>query len=582
MKLHRIWLGLFLSWYLTVGSVGPALAVTTLSYHGGPIMQSVAPVLVFWLPPGTHFLLPPNDNAATDQAYESAMENFFKNLSGTSYLNIVTQYPGQCTFNACTAPGNRGAIGAPMIIQDSDPYPRSPMQDSDLHNELQSLISQRGLAFNINIEFFIFTSSSIQVCNTPFFGCTGTDECAYHSVNSFNGGTIIYALMPPVDTLGGCDEGVSGPIGPALSINRETVAVSHELFESITDPQTFFQAINAPDVLPFGATAWWDSTNVFGTNYGNEIGDECNQMGTGVTLNSPGTTFVQQQWSNDSLSCVSSFGPSVRFDVSTGNDDLRGDSAATATLGITNGTSQTLTLKAKDAGSWDNNTTHAVITALQPPQLPSTNAALTSATITMAEHSSWFETPDNWDMANVLLRVFDVTGKQVCAMSAGGSPLQRFTGSNLSLKLAVEDCPPVMTPPATFNQIRFVIGTGGDDLRSDSEAKASLLNAQGAIIQVIELKAQNDSNSWANNTVKDLTFNLNTPQPLSALNSLVIRLISHNGIFETDDNWNVQTLNATVSNSGANAKCLADVAGNPFIRLTGSAPTVTVAEFQGC
>jgi hypothetical protein len=191
--------------------------------------------------------------------------------------------------------------------------------------------------------------------------------------------------MPPVDPLG-CSNNVTTGSGATLAINRETVTLSHELFESITDPETFFSSINFPDVLPFGKTAWWDSTNVFGTNYGNEIGDECNMQGTGVTLNSGGTTFVQQQWSDDTQTCVSSFGPSVRFDVSTGGDDLRGDSAATAALRVIGGLVQTVTLKGQNMGSWDNNTTHAVITALRPPQLPPASSALTAVTITMAEH----------------------------------------------------------------------------------------------------------------------------------------------------------------------------------------------------
>jgi hypothetical protein len=561
----------------------PVASATNLSNHGGPIMQSVTPILVFWLPPNTHFLLPPSDNSATDQVYENNIKTFFANLSGTAYLNITTQYGGPCSLNACTAPRNQGAIAAANVIIDTDPYPQSPLQDSDIHTELQNLINQRGLPFNLNTEFFVFTSSSIGICNSPFGGCSSTDFCAYHSSNDFNGSTIIYAVMPPVDTLG-CTEGISSGSGVALSNSRELVALSHELFESITDPQTFFSSINFPDVLPFGRTAWWDSTNVFGTNYGNEIGDECNQQGVFVPLNGAGNLAVQNQWSNDSQSCVASFGPSVRFDITTGDDDLRGDSVATTAMSLIGGTVQSATLKAQGP-SWDKNTTHEFVTALVPAVLPSIQSPLTAIGITLTSHSSGFETADNWNIENIAVNVLDPTGTPVCTVTSGGNPWQRLTGGSPTVTLAVQNCPPMPLPPVTFNQIRFVINTGGDDLRSDSEADASLLTPGAALLQQIQLKAQNDNHSWPNNSTKDITFGLASPQAFNAIGSIVIRLVEHNSGFETDDNWNIQSVNITLSNNGQNVTCFANVTGsggNPFARLSGSKGSVPIAAGQGC
>jgi hypothetical protein len=48
------------------------------------------------------------------------------------------------------------------------------------------------------------------------------------------------------------------------------------------------------------------------------------------------------------------------------------------------------------------------------------------------------------------------------------------------------------------NEIQFVIGTGGDDLRGDSSATATLKAANGATLQVITLKGQNQGD-WGNN-----------------------------------------------------------------------------------
>ena len=45
----------------------------------------------------------------------------------------------------------------------------------------------------------------------------------------------------------------------------------------------------------------------------------------------------------------------------------------------------------------------------------------------------------------------------------------------------------------TFNQIKFVIGTGSDDLRGDSSATAALMASNGTTLQTITLKSQNAS-----------------------------------------------------------------------------------------
>lgn len=579
---------LFFAFAILFGlSTAKSLAVTTLSYHGGPIMQSNAANLIFWLPPGTHFLAPPNDNAQQDAAYESAIEAFFNNLSGTSYLNIITQYPGQCSVNACTAPGNPGAISIENIINDTTPYPNSPLQDGDVHTELQNLIGQHGIPVNISTEFFVFIAGTEQECNTPTLGCSGTDFCAYHSSNAFNGTNIIYAVFPVDDTLGGCAQALNGN-GPGIAEAKETVVLSHELFESITDPLTFFGQISFPDLLPFGNTAWWDSTNVFGTNYGNEIGDDCDvnhitNATTTVPLNSAGMQSVQMEWSNDSLSCVAAFGPSVQFLITTGSDDLRGDSTAAASLTTIGGSVQGVTLKASGP-SWGNNSTNEVVTALTPPVLPSLSAPLSTVSISMASHPSWPEGTDSWNLQNVTVSVLTPTGQVVCSLSNGGNPLSRM--SNSLITLAMPNCPatpqPSPPPPTQFNQMRFVIATGGDNLRSDSEAQALVTAPNGVLIQTIELKAQNDSNEWANNTTKDLTFNLNSPMGFSAIGAVTIALIEHDGFGESDDNWNVQSVNITLQNNGANATCFANVTGSPFVRLTGSAGSVRITAGQSC
>jgi len=454
-------------------------------------------------------------------------------------------------------------------FNDFTPYPQSPLQDSDIQNVIQNTITQNGLSFGLNAEFFVFTAAAIQECN-GLTGCTSTDFCAYHSEFDFNGGKAIYAFMPNADSLPGCSEGI-GASPNQLAADRETAALSHELFESVTDPLPFGTSLNI--LNPLGNTAWWDSANIFSSSFGQEIGDKCNQQPANVNFN--GKPFIaQQQWSNDTSSCVSAFGPSIEFDVSTGSDDLRGDSSATVGLQSGASTFQTVTLKSQSQPSWGNNTTNEVVFGLVPPQLPSAQTPLDDVLVTLTSHNSFLETSDNWNIEHLNVKVLDPTGKTICQVSLGGDPLVRLTANQPSDAFAIPNCPNQTSGP-TFSQLEFVIVTGSDDLRGDSSATATINAPNGSTVQVINLKAQNQA-GWNNNSTHDLVFALSPPQPLSQLRNILITLTSHDAPFETDDNWNVQSVNITAFNPGQPAQCLINSGGDPLARLTNNAPTLTL------
>jgi hypothetical protein len=131
------------------------------------------------------------------------------------------------------------------------------------------------------------------------------------------------------------------------------------------------------------------------------------------------------------------------------------------------------------------------------------------------------------------------------------------------------------TPSSTkFDSIRFVILTGGDDLRGDSSATAELFSVNGQPLQTLTLKAEN-AGGWSNNSTH--TVNAKLSQPLSGdqIGRVAITLTSHNGIFESDDNWNINRVSVQLYD-GNNTYQLATVSGNPYVRLTGSQPTKSV------
>ena len=75
--------------------------------NGGPVFHGpIQAILIFWLPSGLHYDTNTN-SAAGDTAYENILTGFFGDLSGSSYFNILSQYPGMCgnlPVTPCCAP----------------------------------------------------------------------------------------------------------------------------------------------------------------------------------------------------------------------------------------------------------------------------------------------------------------------------------------------------------------------------------------------------------------------------------------------------------------------------------------------
>jgi hypothetical protein len=171
----------------------------------------------------------------------------------------------------------------------------------------------------------------------------------------------------------------------------------------------------------------------------------------------------------------------------------------------------------------------------------------------------------------------DGTPSSDTASGTGSNPydivLDMNSGSSWDSYLYVGGPAVPASAKATFDQVTFNIVTGGDDLRGDSSATASIKFPSGT--QTFTLKAHSDP-GWGNNSDHVKSFALDGPaQPLSAFKDITITLTSHNGIFETDDNWNIQSVAITANGPGGAAQVL-NRSGNPLARLTGSSPSVTL------
>jgi|ERR1039458_2457573 hypothetical protein len=133
--------------------------------------------------------------------------------------------------------------------------------------------------------------------------------------------------------------------------------------------------------------------------------------------------------------------------------------------------------------------------------------------------------------------------------------------------------------PEKFNQITFNIATGSDDLRGDSSAIVSV--SFPGRTETFTLKSQSDA-GWSGSSDHVKTFTIPGPaEPLSLFGPITITLTSHNSFPETDDNWNIHSVDVTVKGSSGSS-CVLKQTGNPVSRLTGSGPSVTLYPRKGC
>jgi IPT/TIG domain len=287
----------------------PVSTAANIPFQGGTVMQTVSVFLIFWLPGYPNgVLLDPTVPGGFGNFF-SLTEQFFRDIGGSSYFNIVTQYPGTCQASpinpTCVTANTPQSVQFGGVWVDAEPYPNNrgsaanPLQDSDIRDEVVRAINTKQWPIGLNSEFFVFTGAGIEEC-FPNGQCTTNAYCAYHFNFSIGNNPVIYAYMSDVSFNGsGCNQGITTAPNGQLSSDRETVAMSHEFIESVTDPLG-----QAP------APAWINLSS------NQEIADNCAQEGNVTTLgvsaaNPFGNSYaVQDIWSNVVSGCVLSL-PSI-------------------------------------------------------------------------------------------------------------------------------------------------------------------------------------------------------------------------------------------------------------------------------
>ena len=258
-----------------LGTGSPGCLPIPLQYNGGQVEATgTKSYAVFWEPTGS----------TVSPTYNSLITRFFNDIGGSTLYGVATQYYQGSNQQHIV---NSSSLGGTWV--DTSAYPSSSLSDADIQNEAVKAINANGWTKGIGAQVFVFLAKGENQCQSSGT-CSFSTYCAYHGTFTAAGATILYASMPYAGTdLSGCGTQSSASPNNDLDADAEMSITSHELMETVTDPQL---------------NAWFDAT-------GSEIGDKCaytygttGANGSNITMN--GHPYIlQQEFSNASLGCAS-------------------------------------------------------------------------------------------------------------------------------------------------------------------------------------------------------------------------------------------------------------------------------------
>jgi hypothetical protein len=214
-----------------------------LGYQGGPVIDAAESHAVYLLP---------NGKCPIPQCWGDP-EKFLKELSNSRFIHLVDQYIGLAANERYTR-GNRAKLSYTPAA--------APLTDNDMLAVVHAVAALTGQTGYGHI-FHIFLPPGQDECfDSTFSVCYSPDNpgsfffCAYHgSVDFSDIGHVLYSVEP-FQNVPGCQVRPGTPNGQLIDSTNSTL--SHELFETITDPDI---------------DAWRNLTS--NALFLEEIGDEC-------------------------------------------------------------------------------------------------------------------------------------------------------------------------------------------------------------------------------------------------------------------------------------------------------------------
>jgi hypothetical protein len=253
-----------------------------LTNQGGPVVISAQ----------SHALFVTNSAAhCTTPACWGNPEQFLRDLSQSDFIKIADQYTGSNVKNRYTV-GSRQSLVFTL--------PARPLTDNDMLAIVHAVVSVTGQAGYDHIYHVFLPPGTDECFDSTFTVCYSPDHpstfffCAYHGSATFSDiGHVLYSVEP-FQNVPGCSVSPGSPNGQL--VDSTASVLSHELFETITDPD---------------GTGWWNTES--NDLFGDEIADECSFIiftPAGVFFDPPafpvnGTRYaVQMEYNNNTHACT--------------------------------------------------------------------------------------------------------------------------------------------------------------------------------------------------------------------------------------------------------------------------------------
>jgi hypothetical protein len=344
----------------TSSSLPTAGISNNLAYFGGPVVHTIKNYVIFWLPkagtttysngasctiPGTASYSYEQPASGTkpvgalpggpdgDLDYRVTVKQYFNDLSGTSFYNLLTQYADTATG----ATNNNQILGGSWSdscgytstpTATAPPIPggtqAAPVYQTDIQAEVQRAMSVNHWPSGLNNQYYVYTGYGVSDCFAPPGQASAVPTCsvagpnpgycAYHGdFQDGNGNYVLYADMADgafaanPSSINLCYTSPIGVNDPTHTVNGKQITdpiadaevsiTSHEQYETVTDAQVGTAQQYAPPL------AWYEKV-------GGEIGDKCayiygNVATDGSNVNLHGDHYiVQEEYSNWNNGCA--------------------------------------------------------------------------------------------------------------------------------------------------------------------------------------------------------------------------------------------------------------------------------------
>ena len=262
-----------------------------VEYMGGKVLQHVKVYGVVWGTSGTFPTVVTNTSPPN-------MADFFSRVTNSRYVDWLGEYSTGSQFIG------RGTFAGMYTITPSHSHDHATIDDEhDIQPELAAQIAAGHLPLPSANALYVMMFRSGQVI-TRDGTRSDIDFCAFHSTTTYEFTSLRYAVLPDSASDAGC--------GNSPGNANFTAVASHELVESITDPDVGLDKL-----------AWYDSQN-------GEISDICEDDPSGFTGLIEGYRVVSN-WSNEARSCILSGLPRT---ISVGGGSILEGDSNTRTLKI--------------------------------------------------------------------------------------------------------------------------------------------------------------------------------------------------------------------------------------------------------